>query len=187
RVLVEAKVVSSLRAHEAYRLQLNAQLGAARLEVGYLATVVNNWHFELEEVLFDPALYARQRAAAEEFLRRVREDRPPLPEEYVAPESVDGVLVVPAGSPTAQRLERMAELLRTLEPLEKELSQLREQLKEEMDTAGCMKVRSESVEATLKVSERESLDTKALKAAHPDVVAPFVRVSTVKTLQLKIL
>ncbi len=80
-------------------------------------------------------------------------------------------------------LERLAEIKREMATLSAEEEQCKNEIKAVLGEASTGEYGSYKV--SWKYSERNSLDSKALKAAHPDIYAQFVRTSSARTFTFK--
>lgn len=184
-VVVEVKVASSTHATDAYRQQVNAQLGATGLRKGVIVTLVGNRYFAEEWVEFDAALYEQQKQAAQAFLEAVRTQTPPLPPELAASgEGSEGVAVEAGDAETVQLMQRLAEIEAQYEALKEERDTLRERLKMLLETAQITKLTTPHGVATLQLIESERFDSKAFKKDHPDLAKQYI--VTTKYTQLKI-
>lgn len=187
--VVEIKVASGKHAHHAYRLQVNAQLGALGLRKGYIYTVFGT-HADAEEVEFNPELYQQQKAAAEAFIQAVKNNTPPVPAEMLEARD-EGLpeldLTEREGeAEAAMLLADIAELEKQVEPLSERLSELRDKLKLAMMTTNLRLIKTGFAIAEIKEVQSERLDTKALKQAHPDIAAQFVKQTSYTQLKLKL-
>lgn len=188
--VVEIKVASGRHAHEAYKLQVNAQLGAVGLRKGYIYTVYGTY-FTIDELEFDADLYQNQKKAAEDFIRCVKENTPPLPADMLEVYQNDDITSIDLSdttdSETLNILADLAELERQIGELETKREELRSKLKLAMSTAKLQSIKTSFAIAELKEVTQERLDTKALKAAHPEIAAKFIKPTSYTQLKVKLL
>lgn len=188
--VVEIKVASGRHAHHAYKLQVNAQLGALQLKKGYIFTVFGT-HYSIDEIDFDPNLYSQQKEAAEAFIKSIQDNVPPLSKELLEAYNNDDLdsldLSNEDNSETLSLLAELAQLEQQISEIENKRNALREQLKLAMTTAKLQTIKTNFAIAELKEVSQERLDTKALRQAHPDIASKFIKQTTYTTLKVKTL
>lgn len=77
-------------------------------------------------------------------------------------------------------VDELAELKARIAPLQERADQLVTQLK----ALGLERVDGTLHTAIISLSERETIDSKALRADHPELVAPYLRRTVIETLKL---
>lgn len=80
----------------------------------------------------------------------------------------------------AVAVDELAELKAKIAPLQERADQLIALLK----SLGVERIDGTLHTAVISLSERESLDTKSIKADHPEFVQPYLRTTLVETLKL---
>lgn len=80
----------------------------------------------------------------------------------------------------AVAVDELAELKARIAPLQERANQLVTQLK----ALGQERIDGTLHTAVISLSERETIDSKALRADHPELVAPYLRRAVVETLKL---
>lgn len=183
RIILEMKVLSSLGAMDAYRAQVNAQMGASGIHDARLCIVYMNRELVIEHIEFSQDLYIQQKALAKDFMRRVREDNPPLLEGLPVKPAADTITVQEGD--LCMLMQEYQQLRQQLSPIEDRLEAIKNTIKDNLTTANLHKVITPYGTVTLRSDVREILDAKALKAAYPEIAAQFVKKTSVKSLNIK--
>lgn len=173
---------------DAAHVQVAHQLAVTGLDFAYVAALVGGnklvWHRqERDEMLIQSVIEAETI-----FWQRVENKTPPpLASEdndlmsKVFPESVSGDTEFTSLDilKATETLLDVKARIKQLEAAQDECEAIIKHSMGETERASC-----NGVKFSWKTSERESLDTKALKAAHPDIASKFVKTSTVRTFRV---
>ncbi len=171
-----------------YLTQVQWYMGITGASLCGLGVLIGGQKFRTYQIAFDPELFEMLVEQCSEFWHEhVLSDIPP------APTTFDDVLhrwskhnpdqAVEADSELAQIITEYKELNSTIKEATTELDQLKLQICTRMEDAE-MIIAEEKRLATFKYQERNTLDSKALKAAHPDIYEQFLKTSSTRVLRV---
>lgn len=171
-----------------YLTQCQWYMGNTSASICGLGVLIGGQKFRSYQIAFDPELFEMLTDECSKFWHEnVQADVPP------APTTFDDVLhrwsthnpdqVVSADDDLAQKVADYKELSSNIKEATKELDDLKLQICTRMEDAE-MIIAEDKRLATFKYQERNTLDTKALKSAHPDIYEQFVKTSSTRVLRV---
>ncbi|TCB16107.1 YqaJ viral recombinase family protein [Acinetobacter sp. ANC 5045] len=171
-----------------YLTQCQWYMGITGASFCGLGVLIGGQKFRTYEIQFDAELFEMLIEQCSQFWHEhVLSDVPP------APTTFDDVLhrwakhnpdqSVEADDELAQIITEYKELNSNIKEATTELDQLKLQICTRMEDAE-MIIAEEKRLATYKYQERNSLDSKALKAAHPDIYEQFLKTSSTRVLRV---
>lgn len=171
-----------------YLTQVQWYMGITGASLCGLGVLIGGQKFRTYEIQFDVELFEMLIEQCSQFWHEhVLSDVPP------APTTFDDVLhrwskhnpdqAVEADSELAQIITEYKELNSTIKEATTELDQLKLQICTRMEDAE-MIIAEEKRLATFKYQERNTLDSKALKAAHPEIYEQFLKTSSTRVLRI---
>lgn len=171
-----------------YLTQCQWYMGNTGASICGLGVLIGGQKFRSYQIAFDPELFEMLTDECSKFWHEnVQADVPP------APTTFDDVLhrwsthnpdqAVSADDELAQKVADYKELSSNIKEATKELDDLKLQICTRMEDAE-MIIAEDKRLATFKYQERNTLDTKALKSAHPDIYEQFVKTSSTRVLRV---
>ena len=171
-----------------YLTQCQWYMGNTGASICGLGVLIGGQKFRSYQIAFDPELFEMLTDECSKFWHEnVQADVPP------APTTFDDVLhrwsthnpdqAVSADDDLAQKVADYKELSGNIKEATKELDDLKLQICTRMEDAE-MIIAEDKRLATFKYQERNTLDTKALKSAHPDIYEQFVKTSSTRVLRV---
>ena len=171
-----------------YLTQVQWYMGITGASMCGLGVLIGGQKFRSYQVAFDPELFEMLTEECSKFwLEHVQNDVPP------APTTFDDVLhrwsthnpdqAVQADNELANLVAEYKDLNKTIKEADAELDDLKLQICTRMEDAE-MIIAEDKRLATFKYQERNTLDSKALKAAHPDIYEQFVKTSSTRVLRI---
>lgn len=171
-----------------YLTQVQWYMGITGASMCGLGVLIGGQKFRSYQVAFDPELFEMLTDECSKFWNEhVQADVPP------APTTFDDVLhrwsthnpdqALQADDDLAQLVAEYKDLNATIKEASGELDTFKLQICTRMEDAE-MIIAEEKRLATFKYQERNTLDSKALKAAHPDIYEQFVKTSSTRVLRI---
>ena len=171
-----------------YLTQCQWYMGNTGASICGLGVLIGGQKFRSYQIAFDPELFEMLTDECSKFWHEnVQADVPPDPTTF------DDVLhrwsthnpdqAVSADDDLAQKVADYKELSSNIKEATKELDDLKLQICTRMEDAE-MIIAEDKRLATFKYQERNTLDTKALKSAHPDIYEQFVKTSSTRVLRV---
>lgn len=171
-----------------YLTQCQWYMGVTGTQMCGLGVLIGGQKFRSYQINFDPELFEMLITECGQFWNdHVVADIPP------APTTFDDVLhrwskhnpdqVVAADDELQNIIAEYKDLNITIKAADKELDALKLQICARMEDAE-MIIAEDKRLATFKYQERNSLDGKALKAAHPDIYEQFIKTSSTRVLRV---
>ena len=171
-----------------YLTQVQWYMGITGASMCGLGVLIGGQKFRSYQVAFDPELFEMLTDECSKFWHEhVQADVPP------APTTFDDVLhrwsthnpnqALQADDELANLVAEYKDLNATIKEASGELDTLKLQICTRMEDAE-MIIAEEKRLATFKYQERNTLDSKALKAAHPDIYEQFVKTSSTRVLRI---
>jgi putative phage-type endonuclease len=173
-----------------YVSQVQHYLAVTGLKRAYVACLFGGVELRTYELERDQPYIDRLVNAEAAFWREVQEGTEPAVDgsestyQTLRQTPVDPGTVVDLDSTMAELVTRRAELKAQIGELETELKAAEGAIMRAMGEAETGRIDGETV-ITWKAQSRTAVDTKALKAAHPDIVAEFVKASTFRVLRIR--
>ena len=171
-----------------YLTQVQWYMGITGASMCGLGVLIGGQKFRSYQVAFDPELFEMLTDECSKFWNEhVQADVPPTPTTF------DDVLhrwskhnpdqALQADDELANLVAEYKDLNATIKEASGELDTLKLQICTRMEDAE-MIIAEEKRLATFKYQERNTLDSKALKAAHPDIYEQFVKTSSTRVLRI---
>jgi len=171
-----------------YLTQCQWYMGVTGASLCGLGVLIGGQKFRSYQVAFDPELFEMLTDECSKFWNEhVQADVPP------APTTFDDVLhrwsthnpnqALQADDELANLVAEYKDLNKTIKEASAELDGMKLQICSRMEDAE-MIIAEEKRLATFKYQERNTLDSKALKAAHPDIYEQFVKTSSTRVLRV---
>lgn len=171
-----------------YLTQCQWYMGNTGASICGLGVLIGGQKFRSYQIEFDAELFAMLQEECSKFwFDNVQADIPP------APTTFDDVLhrwskhnadqALTADDETAQIVADYRDLNSTIKEASKELDDLKLQICTRMEDAE-MIIQEEKRLATFKYQERNTLDSKALKATYPDIYEQFIKISSTRVLRV---
>ncbi len=171
-----------------YLTQCQWYMGNTGASMCGLGVLIGGQKFRSYQIAFDPELFEMLHEECSKFWHEnVQADVPPVPTTF------DDVLhrwsthnpdqAVSADDDLAQKVADYKELSSNIKEATKELDDLKLQICTRMEDAE-MIIAEDKRLATFKYQERNTLDGKALKSAHPDIYEQFVKTSSTRVLRV---
>jgi putative phage-type endonuclease len=171
-----------------YLTQCQWYMGNTGASICGLGVLIGGQKFRSYQIAFDPELFEMLTDECSKFWHEnVQADVPPDPTTF------DDVLhrwsthnpdqAVSADDDLAQKVADYKELSSNIKEATKELDDLKLQICTRMEDAE-MIIAEDKRLATFKYQERNTLDTKALKSAHPEIYEQFVKTSSTRVLRV---
>lgn len=171
-----------------YLTQVQWYMGITGASMCGLAVLIGGQKFRSYQIAFDPELFNMLIEECSVFWNEhVKADMPP------APTTFDDVLhrwsahnpdqAVEADDELVGIITEYKELNKTMKEADKELDALKLQICSRMEDAEMIIAQDKRL-ATFKYQERKSLDSKALKEAHPDIYEQFLKTSSTRVLRV---
>ncbi|WP_180136558.1 YqaJ viral recombinase family protein [Acinetobacter sp. YH12066] len=171
-----------------YLTQVQWYMGITGASMCGLGVLIGGQKFRSYQIAFDEELFAMLQEECSKFwFEHVQADMPP------APTTFDDVLhrwshhnadqALTADDDLVETIAEYKELNKTIKDADKELDALKLKICSRMEDAE-MIIQEEKRLATFKYQERNTLDSKALKAAHPKIYEQFVKTSSTRVLRV---
>ena len=171
-----------------YLTQCQWYMGLSHTTLCSLAVLIGGQKFRSYDIAFDPELFAMLQQQCSDFWHsNVLADEPPEPTTF------DDVLhrwskhntdqAVEADQALIELVAEYKELNSTIKEADKELDALKIQICSRIEDAE-MIIDGDKRLATFKHQERNTLDSKALKAAHPEIWEQFAKTSSTRVLRI---
>ncbi|WP_347454296.1 lambda-exonuclease family protein [Acinetobacter sp. ANC 7454] len=171
-----------------YLTQVQWYMGITGASMCGLGVLIGGQKFRSYQVAFDPELFEMLTDECSKFWNEhVQADVPPAPttfddvthrwERHVAGKDID------VDASLEQLLTEYKDLNGTIKEAEEELKALKLQIVSRFEDAEAIISGSKKL-ATYKYQERKTLDSTALKAAHPDIAEQFTKVSGTRVLRI---
>lgn len=171
-----------------YLTQVQWYMGITGASLCGLGVLIGGQKFRSYQIAFDPELFDMLKDECSKFwYSNVEDDVPPPPTTF------DDVLhrwskhtpdqAVEADQPLIDLVAEYKDLNKTIKAADDELSALKLQICSRIEDAE-MIIADDKRLATFKYQERNTLDSKALKAAHPDLYEQFVKTSSTRVLRI---
>lgn len=171
-----------------YLTQVQWYMGITGASMCGLGVLIGGQKFRSYQVAFDPELFEMLTEECSKFWHEhVQADEPP------APTTFDDVLhrwsthnpdqAVNADDELANLVAEYKDLNKTIKEAGAELDDLKLKICTRMEDAEMIIAEDKRI-ATFKYQERNTLDSKALKAAHPDIYEQFVKTSSTRVLRI---
>lgn len=171
-----------------YLTQCQWYMGVTGASLCGLGVLIGGQKFRSYQIAFDAELFEMLIEQCSQFwIEHVQADMPP------APTTFDDVLhrwaqhnpdqAVQADDDLAQLVAEYKDLNKTIKEAGVELDDLKLQICTRMEDAE-MIIAEDKRLATFKYQERNTLDSKALKAAHPDIYEQFLKTSSTRVLRI---
>lgn len=175
------------RVPDHYMVQLQWYLHVTGLTWGVFAALIGGNHLVVREVAYDPELGAMLAGRAMHFWQHVLDLTMPEPvsgdgdalAEMFPRSNGEEIMLEPTIS---NLIEKRMECKAAIEALEESLDGMDAKIKAALgeNEIGL----GEHYRVTWKSSTRSTIDTKALKAAHPDIAEKYMRESTTRTFKI---
>ena len=171
-----------------YLTQVQWYMGNTVTSMCGLGVLIGGQKFRSYEIAYDPELFEMLKDECSKFWHEhVLADVPP------APTTFDDVLhrwsthnpdlAIEADEELTNLVHEYKDLNKTIKEAESELDDLKLQICTRMEDAE-MIIAEEKRLATFKHQTRNTLDSKALKAAHPDIYEQFLKTSSTRVLRI---
>lgn len=180
------KVTSTADAPIEYLAQIQWYMGITGCKTAYLAVLIGGQDFRIYRIEKDEEIIQALFEAADAFWQHVTTGTPPEPktaEEAAKTFKQDNGETIEADNNTAAAFGELVTLKAQAQSLSEQITEKEDQIKLAIGERTTLTLGGNKI-ATWKTGSRNTIDSKALRADHPELATQYTKTSTTRTLRI---